>query len=207
MEYMTERLIEQAYEEIHAEAIALFMSHALIKAQAKDYVRNSQVSLILKPIADRMLATLSKKDVEGKLTRILSTLRQESPLVPAYAGGNALNLLVQLQCDLTGHDFSRMTVWQAYLPGVDLHDVDFAYSDLTGSVFTAAFVTIQSVAFSPNGKLLAAGTVRGEIRLWQVDDGRQLLTWEGHTDWVVRSVAFSPDGGTLPGWWHTREYQ
>ena len=36
MEYMTGRLIQQVYEEIKTQGIALFKSHALIKAQGKD---------------------------------------------------------------------------------------------------------------------------------------------------------------------------
>ena len=34
------------------------LSHALIKATAKDYVREIQIRLILEPIADRLLTTL-----------------------------------------------------------------------------------------------------------------------------------------------------
>jgi len=197
LEYVTHKLIEQVYEEIDAEAIALFMSHTLIKAQAKDYLRNSQVRLILKPLADRLLATSSREDVEDKLIRILSALRKESRLAPGYGGGNVLNLLLQLRSDLSGYDFSNLTVWQAYLQGAVLHDVNFAYSRLATCVFTEPFVTILSVALGPNGKLAAAGTASGEIRLWQVADGEHILSWEGDTDSVVRSVAFSPDGRTL----------
>jgi WD40 repeat protein len=196
MEYMIDRLIEQVYQEIRAEAIAFFMSHALIKAQAQDYLRNSQVRLILKPIADKLIATFSKKGVEDKLAGILSTLREESSLTPGYAGGNALNLFVQLKSNLRGRDFSNLIVWQAYLQGVDLQDVNFANTDLARSVFTENFGFVLSVTLSPDGKLLAAGTVDAQIRLWQVADGKQLLTCEGHTDWVWL-VAFSPDGRTL----------
>jgi len=196
LEYVTNRLIKRVYEEIQAEAIAMFVSHALIKAQAKDYVRNSQIRLILKPVADRLLATLSKKGVESKLARILSTLREESPLAPGYAGGNTLNLLAQLKSDLSGHDFSNLTVRQAYLRDVDLHHVNFSHSDFADCVFTENFGSILSVAFSPDGKLLAMGGGRGEILIWQVADGKQLLRCKGHTSWVW-SVAFSPNGRTL----------
>lgn len=37
-----------------------------------------------------------------------------------YAPGNAINLLRQLNTDLSGYDFSFLTVWQAYLQGVNL---------------------------------------------------------------------------------------
>ncbi len=51
LEYVTERLVERVCEEITLGKVNLFRSHALMKAQAKDYVRESQVRLILKPIS------------------------------------------------------------------------------------------------------------------------------------------------------------
>lgn len=60
---------------------------------------------------------------------------------------------------------------------------------------------IYSVAFSPNGKLLASGGVEGTakeglIRLWDVSTGSLAGVLRGHRD-AVRSLAFSPDGETL----------
>lgn len=60
----------------------------------------------------------------------------------------------------------------------------------TGKVF--------SVAFSPDGKLLASGGNDNTIRVWDVASGEQLQEFTGHTDGVV-SVTFSPDGKTLAG--------
>ncbi|MGH7600470.1 MAG: NB-ARC domain-containing protein, partial [bacterium] len=72
MEYVTDRLIEQVCGEIVSEKIALFNSHAFIMATAKDYVRESQVRVILKSVADRLLTALNQKDIEILLKRILS---------------------------------------------------------------------------------------------------------------------------------------
>jgi len=36
----------------------------------------------------------------------------------------------------------------------------------------------------------------GQIRLWQVADGRQIAAWQAHGDWI-RNVTFSPDGKLL----------
>ena len=55
---------------------------------------------------------------------------------------------------------------------------------------------MYSVAFSPDGKTLAAGSGDKTVRLWDVETGKLLRTLTGHGD-VVRSVAFSPDGKTL----------
>src|SRR5215510_16610299 len=56
---------------------------------------------------------------------------------------------------------------------------------------------VNSVAFSPEGKRLAAGSHGKEaIKLWDVEGHRELLTLEGTGSWF-NSTAFSPDGTVL----------
>jgi WD40 repeat protein len=55
---------------------------------------------------------------------------------------------------------------------------------------------VWSVAFSPDGRLLASGSEDRTIKLWDVATGREVRTLTGHTD-RVWSVAFSPDGRLL----------
>ena len=197
MEYVTNRFVDQVCEEIITQNIDLFRCHALMKATAKDYVREAQVRLILKPVIEGLITVLrSKRNIENQLTQILARLRETSPLEQSYKGGNIFNLLCYLETDLNGYDFSCMSVWQADLRNVKLHNVNFQNADLAKSVFAETFGGVLSVAFSPNGKLLALGDTNGEIRLYQVVDGQQILTCKGHTNWVV-SLAFSPDGRTL----------
>src|SRR5205085_9166335 len=76
MEYLTDRFVERVSAEIEAEKIDLFGRHALIKAQVKDHVRESQVRLILLPIVQQLLNTLGTKGIEKKLKSILSTMQE-----------------------------------------------------------------------------------------------------------------------------------
>lgn len=57
-------------------------------------------------------------------------------------------------------------------------------------------IAVSSVAFSPNGRVLATASRDKTIKLWDVQSGRLIRTLTGHTS-PVYAVAFSPDGRTL----------
>jgi len=196
MEYVTERFIVSVYSEVAREEVNLFLTHFIMKAQAKDYIRNMQERLILCPIINRLSSAMGKVETENKVKRIVSTLRLQKDRFPGYVAGNALNLLVNLGSDLSGSNFSDLPIWQAYLRNVNLYNVDFTRADLSKAVFTETFGNLLSVTFSKDGQLLAAGTSTNDVRIWNALDGKQLLVLRGHTDWV-RDVDFSPDNRFL----------
>ena len=55
---------------------------------------------------------------------------------------------------------------------------------------------IDSIAFSPNGKLLANGSLTGEIRLWNINSGRLIRKLTDQYGFI-KSLSFSPDGELL----------
>jgi WD40 repeat protein len=57
-------------------------------------------------------------------------------------------------------------------------------------------VNFSSLAYSADGKILASGTVRGDIYLWDTTTNKELAVLKGHTK-VVLGVQFSPDGKML----------
>jgi WD40 repeat protein len=192
MESVTESLIEQVAHEIVAEQPQVFLSHALVKAQVKDYIRDSQIRVILQPLIDRLLTQLgSPKQLEHKLDRLLTHLRTQAVHQPNYGAGNLLNLFRQLETNLTGYDFSGLSIRQAYLQDVNLHQVNFTQAEFVHCAFASTFGGVTCVAFSPDGQQLATSDTNGSIQIWSLRDGKQLALCTGHNSWVW-SVVYSP---------------
>jgi WD40 repeat protein len=217
IEYTTEYLVEQVCREISEDKLTRLAltgwqgdkgtessSHpvtqsflnrfALLKADAKEYVRQSQMRLILQPLAERLLAQQSKKQVVVQINRLLAALRA-TVVRSGYAGGNLLNLLVHLGEDLTNVDFSHLAVWQADLRGVMFAALDFTNADLTHTAFTSAIDT-GVVQFLPTGELLIADTSGGDLCLSRMIDG-QLVDAFRQAGQSRRPLSFSADGATI----------
>jgi WD40 repeat protein/DNA-binding SARP family transcriptional activator len=210
-EYLTDYLVDQVCKEIaddrmtrwqgdkmtvsfnHHVTLSYLNRHALLKAQAKEYVRESQVRLVLAPIAKRLVATLGQARLLLRVRELLNLLRAEAPLTPGYSAGNLLNLLLHIEADLNGYDFSHLAVWQASLRGRNITDIDFTGADLTGSTFSDTFGVIGAVAYSPNGQWLLAATTDGELRLWQADTMQPVRIIPGHAR-PINTVVFDAHG-------------
>ncbi|GHO69220.1 hypothetical protein KSC_081120 [Ktedonobacter sp. SOSP1-52] len=193
MEYVTDALVSSFCREIEQDEYALLTSHALVRAEAKDHIRNNQVRLFLEPIALQLLTRLGMVECGARLKTMLRNLQLQRPQTPEYVAGNILNLLVQLKIDLRGYDFSNLVVWNAYLQDVSLPEVDFSNAQLERCVFSDTFGSILSVAISNDGERLAAGTANGDVRLWNAHTGAPQGICQGHTDWV-RAVDIRYDG-------------
>ncbi len=131
MEYVTEQFIEQVCQEVEQAQIVCLRSHALLKAQPKDYVR---------------------------------TILQSG-----YFAGNALDLLRQLEADLSRLDLSNLTIWQTGWRMMNLHETTFNYA-----------------------KHIVTNDDSGEVNRQRWKDGQQTATFEGITSWL-ESLVFSPN--------------
>ena len=184
MEYLTDELGERLAEEIVLGEPQQLRQVALALAQAKHYVREIQVRLLVFPLLERLRAELgANAQIEAHLLRLLSQFRAEDAATQGYGPANVITLLKALRGHLRGLDLSRLSIRGAYLQGVELQEHTFR-SAAVGVVFTEDFDAITAVAISRSGQYWAAGR-RGEVRVWR-EEGRMVHLHPG----PYRSGAF-----------------
>jgi WD40 repeat protein len=197
LEYVTERLVAALAQEIETGEPALLVSHAMVQATSKDYVRRSQERLIAQPLLEGVVAQGGSADgAERRLVELVQGWRGRPPAEQGFGPGNVVNLLRLLRGDLRGLDLSRLALQQAYLQGVEAQDASLAGTHLTEAVLAEAFDYPVAIALSADGAFLAAGMPTGEVRLWRAADRTPLLAVQAHTGGAW-GLAFSGDGRLL----------
>ena len=197
LEYVTNRLVAMASEEIQQGQLLRLREHSLSLAQSKEYVRQTQEQLLLAPLLERLQSVyLGRLEVEEQLRAVLDTLREQAEEAQGYGPANLMALLLQLRGDLRGLDLSHLVLRRASLQGVELQDANLSGTLMRECVFSEPFDGITAVAISRSGQYWAAISRRGEVRVWR--EAGQILhrVWQAHTDNTF-ALAFSPDEHTL----------
>jgi WD40 repeat protein len=212
MEYQVEALLEEAFQDLigWGEPAAApappklegpeachpwFHRYPLIQASAKEYIRQSQVRVILTPLAERLKAALYPRErLEAHLQRVLGAVRECFAQTPSYSAANLLHLLHHLAFDLTGYDFSHLWIRRAYLVNTPLPQVNFTGATFDQTGFAEPSTYSRAVAFSPDGSILASADYN-HLRLRDTATG-QLIRSIPHPTWTWQLV-FSPEGALL----------
>jgi YD repeat-containing protein len=203
MEYVTECLIEQISDEIVAmpevappEGL-LIDRYALVKATAKEYIRDSQTRLILQPIAQNLCVRFnSTAALDQQMQRLLALLRQTSTQSFSYGVGNLLNLMHYLKLDLTGYDLSGLTIRQACLQRTPLQRVNLSHAYLMACRFAEPVPHPNALVVSTDGDFIAMGGEDGMVQVWQASTGLPMFIMQAHSTYIF-ALAFSPDGQVL----------
>jgi hypothetical protein len=154
---MTEHILDRAIYDLDQPTLDFLTTHALLKATAKDYIRETQKRLIVKPLCDRLLHQFqSQAAIVQHLQQHFTHLRQVNH--PGYSAGNLINLLCHLQTDLTGTDFSGLMIRQADLRDTALQCTNFSQSTCIQSIFAEALSGAQTVADDGSAKLWSLET-------------------------------------------------
>jgi WD40 repeat protein/transcriptional regulator with XRE-family HTH domain len=208
LEFVTEQIVAQAAVDLDRGVIDGLRTQPLINAVAKDYVRRTQERLIGFPVLEQLVRLAGgRTEAERRLSEYLSKLRALPLEEQGYAPGNAINLLRLLRGDLRMADLSDLSIRRVYLADVDAQDTSLARSQLAESVITEAFHH-ASVALSPDGAHLMAGTTSGDVCLWRAADRTLLLSMAAHAGMVWRVAlaleqdlaASASEDGTVKLW-------
>lgn len=200
LEYVTTKLVTTASEEIQQGRLAWLLQHALVQANAKEYMRQTQERLLLAPLLVSLISVYQgRAEVEMQVCKVLDELREQADEAQGYGPANLIALLHLLRGNLRGLDLSHLAIRGAYLQGVEMQDTNLSWALIRESVFTETFDVITAVAISHDGHYWAAAGRRGEVRVWkwEKEAGQILhLIWQAHTD-TTYAFAFSPEGHTL----------
>jgi WD40 repeat protein len=197
MEYAIEKLLKIVRQEICSGSPQLLLRYALMKAQAKDYVRESQIRVVVLPLLAMLESDLGgRESIVAALRQILLGLRADLFAVASYGAGNCLNLLCQLRADLMGLDLTGLSIRQADLRDVSLSRVDLAGADLATSLFAESIGDIYQVIISPDDQLVATGGSDGMISVWNIATGQNLLNIKAHNGYSF-GLVFTSDSKKL----------
>lgn len=180
-----------------AETVIAGLEHA-IKGDPRYFERAAHDPLFdsVRPGVQELLDNLMKP-----VRQKIGELRQELKLRDGYVVAKPEEHGIT---DLLSRLERRIAEVKTYEGGVELLE---ALSQIRGKLSEAYHLFykhhemevrdyVRSVAFSPDGRLVAAGFLNGGIKVWDVYAGLNLLSLEAHVA-SVTSVAFSPDGRWL----------
>jgi WD40 repeat protein/DNA-binding CsgD family transcriptional regulator len=201
-EYILDRFVRAVFQDVIRGKLEFFNNYALMKADAADELREFQLEKVVYPLLSRLQNFYGAiGEVDSYLTERLGAFRAQNAHRLGYAGGNFVNLLVQLSQgqQLLNKDFSEMTIWQADLQAVQLREVSFNRCNIDRSVFTETLSDVMAIAHShtPLTPLLLAGDAHGVVHLWRTEaldlaSGQKFAEWVAHSGWV-RAIAFVPN--------------
>jgi WD40 repeat protein len=137
---------------------------------------------------DRTGATLFTASWDGTVKIWdASTMHSESIRRLAFEPGNG-ELLATASADTT------VKLWKvASGPDTTCADMTSGTLNAAGKPLRGHNDSVSSVAFSPNGEILATASDDQTVRLWKVGSGQLVATLSGHRD-IVNDVAWSADG-------------
>ena len=105
LKYVTNQFIDQVCKDISTicknesiNYLGLLRTHALVKEEEEEDIKEIQVRLILSQVRDRLFTTIKgTKSIEEQLNQVISLLAEKSPQAVGYAQANFMNLLALIE--------------------------------------------------------------------------------------------------------------
>ena len=140
LEYATAQLIAEVASEIEQGRLSRLVEQGLELAGAREYVRQTQVRLIVTPLLAQVRSAYPERvDLEGHLLALLELLRAREDSSQGYGPANVLALLREQRGHLRGLDLSQLLLRGVYLQGVEMQDTTLAGARLQDCIWTSTF--------------------------------------------------------------------
>ncbi|HML22978.1 MAG TPA: c-type cytochrome [Aggregatilinea sp.] len=203
------------------EGITIASSESAIEAAQNQQMPAGEFALLFAPPTQstellQFLPADPNADLEDLLGEIVDLI--ESGEVPSFSSPTVVSVGSYLAARTTTHldnaDYTLAIVQvneKTFLLVIavaapnEMGDFNDEFAGILGSIryttpWLAAFPGheeyVNSVAWSPDGTILASGSDDMTVRLWDVATGEEIRVLRGHEDYV-NAVAFSPDGRTI----------
>lgn len=148
-----------------------------------------------KAVIDLLLPILQPFEMQSQhlLLEVLKSTRNKDKKVVAYAGGNIVKLLKNLNRNsLSNQDLSSTVIQGGDFVDTNLNNTNFKNSILSQSLFSHTFSSIFSLAYSPDGKFLATAGASRTVDIWSTHNDQLVKRLRGHKNWI-RAIVFSSD--------------
>ena len=203
MEYISDEIAEQIFNEITKLNINILNRYALVVATAQDSIKNIQRRFIIRRLQERLISYFgSPSEVYKRFEKILDIYRMNNDTRTRYLASNIINLsrkldITQSHSTLENCDFSSFTIRLASLRNFRLRNTNFSKAHFIDSLFLDNFSHVLSVAISSDTRLLAISDIEGQLYLWKLNHESNikltlLAILKGHFKWL-RNIAFSPN--------------
>jgi WD40 repeat protein len=200
MTFTTDLLVRQLADELKRGVLELLKNHGLLWTDSREYVRDAQRRVLLRPL---LQATYGRSSAADALRDLLASHGGRPEPNSDYAAGNLLNLIIEDkmrrgtgQVELNGYNLVDAT-----LKGVDLDQVAIRGTNLSGATLEACILPeAMGCVFSlccGAEEVVAAGDGLGQIHLWDVRTLRRRASLRLPESGWVWSLALSPDGRSL----------
>lgn len=110
MDFFSNRFLNDIEQEIITKKLNLLTTHTWLICSDKNYAKANQIKFFCQPLIQRLKNRFySFNKLEAHLKEILKLIQQESDKYSGYGTVNLINLLHQLNTDLTDYDLSNLT--------------------------------------------------------------------------------------------------
>jgi WD40 repeat protein len=193
------RSVEQLSEDIrrHLQGRPVLVRKATFAYRASKFMQRyktgvAAAAIILVILLGGIIATLRQASIARQLVRDKRRVLYAAQMNQAEQAWETTNIarlreLIENQLPQPGEEDLRGFEWR-YLWRLIHHN---------GERFTLQHpIEVWTVAYSPDGNLLATGDDAGLLRLWNTATGQEVATLSGHEKFIL-NLAFSPDGKRL----------